>query len=105
MKKRWAKKETQIREEMRKKRDEEIKSKDKKQVEQIFSTQAASGVLTNELLYIMDHSSQLVYSSRRNWSHSHRDTRRNPSMITFTTGTSRFRASSQPASSASSSSS
>lgn len=61
MKKRWAKKEAALREDMRKKRDKEVKSKDKQKVEQIFSTQAASGVLTNDLLSIMEQSESLGF--------------------------------------------
>jgi len=63
LKKRWAKKEATLREEMRRKRDKEVKNKDKAKVEQIFSTQAASGVLTNDLLSIMDNSEALGFTA------------------------------------------
>lgn len=68
--KRWAQKEAEIRniqkEQERKKADLDPKGKAKgpnAKVEQIFSSTAATGVLTNDLLHIMQFSSELGFSA------------------------------------------
>lgn len=67
-KKKWQKKEKEVREQMRKEEQlnkkmsytQSLTSSSKNKVNQIFSSSGASGVLMNDLLSIMEHSNDLV---------------------------------------------